>query len=372
MPASVPSERRFPTCPDAYRITVNERSQCHKGIKRVALLMEYVDKGIKQADIPRELLDDRGISVRHDFLVICTGKMSARGKRTKGSNDRRQEAYSLAKAALQVPQPATVFVPHSVDTPMCTIHHGSILHPHKIVPELEEAAPEVPRSWKNWADAEESKLDENHRERAKEFWDFVRKRTDPRPKKSKVALKDLADNFKDRLNYPAVQPVTFNSDQLAFNARMARELEPEPLDTSPRQSYTCDITLEDIEWMKRHITEHGLDTAVGVDRFSYKECLKSPREIIGILLILRQAPQNPTILADLPPEWNSEAGQRPNGSERLSSYCTGMLYAKDAHLDNRSPSARGRRGYWCNSQISKRFPGAFSDKRQRFCTAPPH
>ncbi|KAJ6549955.1 hypothetical protein B0H19DRAFT_889939, partial [Mycena capillaripes] len=49
-------------------------------------------------------------------------------------------------------------------------------------------------------------------------------------------------------------------------------------DTSPRQSYTRDITLEDIEWMKRHITEHGLDTAVGVDSFSYKDCLEIPNE----------------------------------------------------------------------------------------------
>jgi hypothetical protein len=84
----------------------------------------------------------------------------------------------------------------------------------------------------------------------KEFWDFVRQRTDPRPKKAKVSLNALARDFEDRLNYPAVQPATFNSDQLAFNARMAIELATEPADTSPCQSYTRDITLEDIEWMK--------------------------------------------------------------------------------------------------------------------------
>jgi hypothetical protein len=59
---------------------------------------------------------------------------------------------------------------------------------------------------------------------------------------------------------------------------MARELATELPDTSPRQSYTRDITLEDIEWMKRHISEHGLDTAVGVDEFSYKDCLEIPNE----------------------------------------------------------------------------------------------
>jgi hypothetical protein len=59
---------------------------------------------------------------------------------------------------------------------------------------------------------------------------------------------------------------------------MARDLTAEPIGTSPRQSYTRDITLEDIEWMKHHISENGLDTAVGVDNFSYKDCLAIPNE----------------------------------------------------------------------------------------------
>jgi hypothetical protein len=61
---------------------------------------------------------------------------------------------------------------------------------------------------------------------------------------------------------------------------MAIELATEPADTSPRQSYTRDITLEDIEWMKRHISEHGLDTAIGVEGFSYQDCLEIPNETL--------------------------------------------------------------------------------------------
>ncbi|KAJ7165482.1 hypothetical protein C8R43DRAFT_816732, partial [Mycena crocata] len=41
---------------------------------------------------------------------------------------------------------------------------------------------------------------------------------------------------------------------------------------------TRDITIEDVEWMKRHIKEHGLDTSVGVDDFSYEDCLAIPNE----------------------------------------------------------------------------------------------
>ncbi|KAJ7766155.1 hypothetical protein B0H16DRAFT_1243075, partial [Mycena metata] len=95
----------------------------------------------------------------------------------------------------------------------------------------------------------------------KEFWDFVRKRTDPRPKKSKVTVTQLATDFEARLNYPKVSPSSFNDDLLKFNARMARDLSGDLADRSPRQSCTREITMEDIEWMKRHIKEHGIDTA---------------------------------------------------------------------------------------------------------------
>ncbi|KAJ6543341.1 hypothetical protein B0H10DRAFT_1970411 [Mycena sp. CBHHK59/15] len=91
----------------------------------------------------------------------------------------------------------------------------------------------------------------------KKFWDFVRKCTDPQPKKAKVTVTELAVDFEARLNYPAAAPTSFNSDQLAFNTRMARNLQPPP-DTSPCQSYTRDITLEEIEEMKWHIKAHGI------------------------------------------------------------------------------------------------------------------
>ncbi|KAJ7177704.1 hypothetical protein C8R46DRAFT_839850, partial [Mycena filopes] len=95
----------------------------------------------------------------------------------------------------------------------------------------------------------------------KEFWDFVRKRTDPRPKPAKVTVEALSTDFEARLNFPAVTPRSFNSDQLEFNAKMNRDLRNPRPDTSPRQSYTREITIEEIESMKRHIKAHGIDTA---------------------------------------------------------------------------------------------------------------
>ncbi|KAJ7849285.1 hypothetical protein B0H13DRAFT_2361305 [Mycena leptocephala] len=107
----------------------------------------------------------------------------------------------------------------------------------------------------------------------KEFWDFVRKRTDLRPKKAKVSLNALARDFEDRLKYHAVQPATFNSDQLAFNARMAIEIATEPPYTSP---------------------QHGLDTAIGVGGFSYQDCLDIPNgKLLEFLLYCDKDPTDP-------------------------------------------------------------------------------
>jgi hypothetical protein len=88
----------------------------------------------------------------------------------------------------------------------------------------------------------------------------------PGQKKAKVTVTELSADFEARLIYPTAAPASFNSDQLAFNAGMTRNSQPPP-DSSPRQYYTPDITIEE---MKRQIKTHGLDTAMGVDGFSYQ------------------------------------------------------------------------------------------------------
>ncbi|KAK7020907.1 hypothetical protein R3P38DRAFT_2781534 [Favolaschia claudopus] len=62
-------------------------------------------------------------------------------------------------------------------------------------------------------------------------------------------------------------PKTFNFDQLAFNGRMARDLNAEPPDVSPRQSYTREISLQDIQEMKteRHSASETVVEGGGVN-----------------------------------------------------------------------------------------------------------
>ncbi|KAJ7609712.1 hypothetical protein DFH06DRAFT_1346189 [Mycena polygramma] len=102
-------------------------------------------------------------------------------------------------------------------------------------------------------------------------------RAQPAPQKNESVCNGFVGGLDARLNFPKVPPDSFNAEQLAFNVRMAKDLCPPP-DMSPRQSYTRDITHKEIEEMKRHIKAHGLDTAFGVDGFSYEDCWAIPNQ----------------------------------------------------------------------------------------------
>jgi ribonuclease HI len=205
---------------------------------------------------------------------------------SKANNDAKRGAYSQAKSALNLPGPCEAFIPitNIVSQHVDIQIPDALVNTRKVYSDLEEKSPVKPKLWKTGEDTPtlDKDTDRSHRGRAKvhalqfglrkellsckepkEFWDWVRKRTDPRPKLAKVSVQALSDEFETRLNYPAVMPASFNAEQLAFNARMNKQLKGALSDTSPRQSYTRDITMEEIEAMKRHIKAHGIDTAMG-------------------------------------------------------------------------------------------------------------
>ncbi|KAJ7688064.1 hypothetical protein B0H17DRAFT_1203256 [Mycena rosella] len=216
-------------------------------------------------------------------------------------NTSKKQAYTLAKTAQkrQATKNGTNLLASDVFLPPVQ-HVVPTNGKNKIYTDLPEVSPPRRTEWETGDDDDDEDQNPGHRGRAKihalqaglrkellecqdnkEIWDFVRKRSDPRPKKAKVALEDLSADFECRLHYPTVTPSSFNAEQLAFNKCMAEELRENPvLDTSPRQSYTRDITIAEIEAMKRHVKKHGLDTAVGCEHFSYKEGMEIPDEKI--------------------------------------------------------------------------------------------
>jgi hypothetical protein len=216
---------------------------------------------------------------------------------SKANNESKRGAYALAKSALNLTGRCDTFVNVNISPPPLPSEDAPPRKRQKVYTALEETSPVKLKTWKTGDDVPDKDTDRSHRGRAKvhalqfglrqellackepkEFWDFVRKRTDPRPKPAKVTVEAMSADFEARLNYPQVMPASFNAEQLAFNARMNKALRDPPPDMSPRRSCTRDITMEEIEAMKRHIKAHGLDTSMGVDGFSYKDCLEIPNE----------------------------------------------------------------------------------------------
>jgi hypothetical protein len=93
-----------------------------------------------------------------------------------------------------------------------------------------------------------------------------------------------------------------------MSAEMNKDLKGPLPDNSPGQSYTRDITIEEIEAMKRHIKAHGIDTAMGVDGFSYRDYRYPEREITGILPILFAESGDASFLANNSVDWTPEEG----------------------------------------------------------------
>ncbi|KAJ7161637.1 hypothetical protein C8R46DRAFT_1283929 [Mycena filopes] len=140
---------------------------------------------------------------------------------SKSNNEAKRTAYALAKSALNFAQPEGDFVAAVLPLPLDPPPTWPVGNLRKVYTTLEEVSAVKPKPWKAGEDIADKDPERSHRGRAKvhalqfalrqellackepkEFWDFVRKRTDPRPKPAKVSLEDLSSNFKARLNHP--------------------------------------------------------------------------------------------------------------------------------------------------------------------------
>ncbi|KAJ7116000.1 hypothetical protein C8R44DRAFT_595656, partial [Mycena epipterygia] len=94
-----------------------------------------------------------------------------------------------------------------------------------------------------------------------------------RPKPLKVTIEQLTATFRARMNLPEVVPASFNVPQLELQQEMADALPKFNVDMSPKQSFSRKISAEDIEWGKKHVREHTVDSVPGIDDFSYRDIL---------------------------------------------------------------------------------------------------
>jgi hypothetical protein len=146
-----------------------------------------------------------------DIFKATVKLLSTRHARTffffvdsNANDESRKYAYALAKDALKIIAPTLPFVFHAnlsnfsvPDVPLISVSSA-----RKVVTDLPETSPPRPKKFKLGEGVGTEYMDKNHWGRAKvhalkdglrkqllacennkEFWDFVRKRTDPHPKK---------------------------------------------------------------------------------------------------------------------------------------------------------------------------------------------
>ncbi|KAJ7820854.1 hypothetical protein B0H13DRAFT_1561687, partial [Mycena leptocephala] len=101
-----------------------------------------------------------------------------------------------------------------------------------------------------------------------------------RPKPVQVSLEELTGEFRKRMNHPEETPLSFNEEQLQKWAEEFKDMPRINEDWSPRKSFSRKLTLEDIEWGKRH----HMSTASGIDDFSYGDIMEIPNEKLLSLL----------------------------------------------------------------------------------------
>ncbi|KAJ6535823.1 hypothetical protein DFH09DRAFT_893490, partial [Mycena vulgaris] len=94
-----------------------------------------------------------------------------------------------------------------------------------------------------------------------------------------VSLEQLTEEFKKRMNEPEVTPPSFNKEQLQRTADLFKGMPRTNMDESPKKSFSRKLSLEDVEWRKKHIMKH-LSTALGIDDFSYGDIMEIPNEIL--------------------------------------------------------------------------------------------
>ncbi|KAJ7153027.1 hypothetical protein C8R43DRAFT_885859, partial [Mycena crocata] len=178
----------------------------------------------------------------------------------------------------------------------------------KDVPKVSTALPELAEAkvaaWKSQVDDDDELPGdpENHRGRVKirelqrslrdkifeckdagSFWRVLRGWTDPRPKPVQVSLEELTEEFKKRMNEPEEIPASFNKERLDMSARLFEEMPRSNEDHSPKKTFSRKLTLEDIEWGKRHIMTN-LSTSTGIDDFSYGDIMEIPNDKLRDLL----------------------------------------------------------------------------------------
>lgn len=130
---------------------------------------------------------------------------------------------------------------------------------------------------------------------SRDLWTLYRAWADPKHRTASVSLDDLKFDFELRMNPPKEIPAHFDSGLYALNHLTASAIPDATVDVSPNADFSRPFVVDELEWAKRHIRTHSLNTAKGIDRVAHERLLdldtKDLVELANLCVSTRSAPR---------------------------------------------------------------------------------
>jgi hypothetical protein len=109
-----------------------------------------------------------------------------------------------------------------------------------------------------------------------DFWKLVRSWTDDKVRSLPFPLDSLRCLFESRMNPPRDLPSSFDADLYALHRLTANVIPPCTTDTTPSGDFSRPFLEEEVDWAKRRVRKHSLNSAKGIDGISYDRVVNFP------------------------------------------------------------------------------------------------
>ncbi|RDB24922.1 RNA-directed DNA polymerase from mobile element jockey [Hypsizygus marmoreus] len=236
------------------------------------------------------------------FITNRSASVSFRWVPALADNGHFRSAKLLANAACLRGVEAIFY---STPNPPSLVRHDT--HSHPSLPKVTTTLPQLPppphASIVHVSPEHIDFNNEAHRGRAKEraaklqnllnlmthranrdFWNLIRKWSDPKPRAPLVTAQQLFRVFRARINPPSHVPPTFNTRAHAAAVHLVNTIPPITVDRTAGQYFSRPFTMEELQWAKTKITKGSAKSACGADGVSYTTIARIPNEDLLRLL----------------------------------------------------------------------------------------
>ena len=120
-------------------------------------------------------------------------------------------------------------------------------------------------------------------ESSNDFWKLVRNWTDDKIRSLPFPLDSLRSVFESCMNPPNDLPSSFDAGLYALHNLISSLIPPCTADATPNGDFSRPFLEEEIDWAKRKVRKHSLNSAKGIDGISYDRIVNFPTADLAAL-----------------------------------------------------------------------------------------